>query len=116
MLPVELRFRSWVAASGYRWTKYDSLPGPRGEGHPLHTNGWVLTKNHDCVSSRQYKVVDFMEDKPTVFREFAAIPADDREAAKSFASRYGMLDADERLHYPATSLPNRSERCEDTYG
>jgi hypothetical protein len=109
MIAAELTFRSWLAVAGYRWVRYDELGPLRGqEGHPKHMSGWMLTENHDTKNPeppRRYEPRDPLRDHPVMFREFAEIPWGDRAAATSFASKYGMLDADTRYYYPAYPLP-----------
>jgi hypothetical protein len=73
--------------------------------------GWVLTENADPDGEGGYENSEPLKDHPTLYREFAAIPFGDREAAVNFAGRYGMLDVDpERLFFHGRPPINRDMR------
>lgn len=108
MFAAELRFRSWVAVAGHRWVRYQDLGAQRGTNAPeSYLKGWVLTENYSSTrpEPRRYGLCDPFADHPALYREFAAIPRGDRNAAVAFANQYGMLDSDTRLNFPAYPLP-----------
>jgi hypothetical protein len=59
----------------------------------------VLTEHYDLEARPGYSRIEPLEHVPTLFREFSAIPFRDRGAAIAFASKYGMLDAQEHATF-----------------
>jgi hypothetical protein len=116
MFAAEIVYRSWVATNGYRWIRYKDVGKFRGMGiggvepgyyddYPGHVLTEIYSQTNDSPP-RRYRPCDPFKDRPTLFREFAAIRWDNAEDILAFASRYGMLDSNVMMGAAALRLPD----------
>jgi hypothetical protein len=101
-------FRWHVPTEGYRWEQARVFEGDRVRTHDGFTKRpeWVLTTGRRWGVQYMAKHYSPLAHFPALFRTFADLPFDDREAILAFANEYGDLGIGKQLYLTEPHDPN----------
>ena len=86
-----------VHTPGHKWIEARAFETHDGESRPKDEPEWLLTEDIAIGDAYHAKRYAPLEEAAGLFRTFAALRGDDRDALLSFADRYGLLGIT-RLH------------------
>jgi hypothetical protein len=97
---------SWrVVGSGYTWIRKEFY---ELEAEVSNGSAWALRDSTEIRDDRADSHYDPLKEYPGLFRDFAQLNPDDREAIRAFANRYGKLGIARPLKWKEPGQPDKS--------
>jgi hypothetical protein len=94
VMGFDIAWFEWkVPTDGYHWIDQQQ---PEGDGWPAAFHRWVLTDRIEVRTPAEYVRYNPLRSERTLYRLFADLTFDDREAIREFANKYGRLGVGNR--------------------
>jgi hypothetical protein len=101
-----ITFRWRVPSDGYKWVEERVLESDGDETRPSKRPEWALTTGRPWNAEYMAKHYSPLSHFPAMFRTFADLPFDDRDAILAFANEHGDLGIGKQLHVTEEGDPN----------